>query len=64
MAYNRKRHVLQVADAICEDFGLDSYRAFDSEDIECIAYQVQCDYEGVCEILNIPVPAELRPVGA
>ena len=64
MAYNRQRHVLQVADAICEDLGYDSYRTLDSEDIECIAYQVQCDYEGICEILNIPVPAELRPVSA
>lgn len=63
MAYNRKNHVLQVADAVCEDMGYDSYKQFDSEDIECIAYEVQCNYEGVCEILNIPVPAELKPVG-
>ena len=64
MAYNRKRHVLQVADAICEDFGLDSYRALDDEDIEHIAINTQCNYEGVCEILNIPLPATLKPVGA
>ena len=64
MSYNRKKHVLQIADAICEDFGLDSYRAFDDEDIEYIAIDTQCNYEGVCEILNIPVPAILKPVRA
>ena len=64
MAYNRKRHVLQVADAICEDLGYDSYRALDDEDIEYIAVDTQCNYEGVCEILNIPLPDTLKPVGA
>ena len=64
MAYNRKNHVIQVADAVCEDMGYDSYKDFDSEDIECIAYEVQCNYEGVCEILNIPLPASLGPVEA
>ena len=64
MAYNRKKHVLQVADAICEDIGYNSYNEFDAEDIECIAYEVQCNYEGVCETLNIPVPPELKPVVA
>lgn len=64
MAYNRKNHVIQVADAVCEDRGYDSYRPLDSEDIECIAYEVQCNFKDVCEILNIPVPAELKPVRA
>ena len=64
MAYNRKKHVLQVADAICEDLGYDSYRALDEEDIEYIAIETQCNYEGVCEILNIPLPAALKPVRA
>ena len=64
MAYNRKKHVLQMADAICEDLGYDSYRALDDEDIEYIAIDTQCNYEGVCEILNIPLPATLKPVGA
>ena len=64
MAYNRKKHVLQIADAICEDLGYDSYRALDEEDIEHIAINTQCNYEGVCEILNIPVPAALKPVRA
>ena len=64
MAYNRKRHVLQMADAICEDLGYDSYRALDDEDIEYIAVDTQCNYEGVCEILNIPLPATLKPVRA
>jgi len=62
MAYNRKKHVVQIADAICEDLGYDSYRALDDEDIEYIAVETQCNYEGVCEILNIPVPATLKPV--
>ena len=64
MAYNRKQHVLQVADAICEDLGYDSYRALDEEDIDYIAIESQCNYEGVCEILNIPLPAALKPVRA
>ena len=64
MAYNRKNHVLQMADAICEDLGYDSYRALDDEDIEYIAVDTQCNYEGVCEILNIPLPDTLKPVRA
>ena len=64
MAYNRKKHVLQVADAICEDLGYDSYKALDAEDIDYIACEVQCNYEGICEILNIPLPASLGPVVA
>ena len=64
MAYNRNQHVLQMADAICEDLGYDSYRALDEEDIEYIAIETQCNYEGVCEILNIPLPAALKPVRA
>lgn len=64
MTYNRKQHVLQMADAICEDLRLDSYRALDAEDIDYIAIEVQCNYEGVCEILNIPLPPELKPVVA
>ncbi len=64
MAYNRKNHVIQTADAICEDMGYDSYKALDAEDIDYIAVEVQCNYEGVCEILNIPLPASLGPVMA
>ena len=59
MAYNRKNHVLQVADAICEDLGYDSYKALDAEDIDYISTEVQCCYQDVCEILNIPVPTSL-----
>lgn len=64
MAYNRKNHVIQVADAICEDLDYNSYKDLDAEDIDYIATEVQCNYEGVCEILNIPVPSSLKPVGA
>ena len=64
MAYNRKNHVIQVADAICEDMGYDNYAEFQADDIDYIAVEVQCNYEGVCEILNIPLPASLGPVMA
>ena len=64
MAYNRKNHVIQMADAICEDQGYDSYRAFDAEDIEYLGMEVQCGYADVCKILNIPLPESLGPVMA
>jgi len=62
MAYNRKNHVLQVADAICEDLDYNSYKDLEDEDIEYIAMETQCNFQGVCDILNIPLPASLRPV--
>ena len=62
MAYNRKNHVIQMADAVCEDQGYSEYRAFDAEDIEYIGMECQCGYADVCEILNIPMPASLGPV--
>jgi hypothetical protein len=62
MAYNRKNHVIQMADAVCEDQGYNEYRAFDAEDIEYIGMECQCGYADVCEILNIPLPASLGPV--
>ena len=64
MAYDRKKHVLQVTDEICNDFGYSSYKDLDAEDIDYISTEVQCNYEGVCEILNIPVPASLGPVNS
>jgi hypothetical protein len=62
MAYNRIKHVKQIADAICEDMGYDSYKEFEAEDIEYVGMEAQCNFEGVCEILNIPLPASLGPV--
>jgi hypothetical protein len=62
MAYNRIKHIKQVADAICEDMGYDSYKEFGAEDIEYLGTETQCNYEGVCEILGIALPAELGPV--
>jgi hypothetical protein len=64
MAYNRKNHVIQVADAICEDMGYDNYAEFGADDIEYIGMECQCNFAGVCEILNIPLPASLGPVTA
>jgi hypothetical protein len=62
MAYNRIKHIKQLADAICEDLGYDSYKEFEAEDIEYIGMEAQCNYEGVCEILGIALPKELGPV--
>ena len=64
MAYNRKNHVIQTADAICEDMGYDNYAEFEADDIEYIGMEVQCGFADVCEILNIPLPASLGPVMA
>jgi hypothetical protein len=64
MAYNRKNHVIQVADAICEDMGYDNYSEFGADDIEYIGMEVQCNFAGVCEILGIALPASLGPVTA
>ena len=64
MAYNRIKHITQVADAICEDQGYAEYRAFDAEDIEYVGMETQCGFADVCEILNIPLPASLGPVSA
>jgi hypothetical protein len=62
MAYNRIKHVKQVADAICEDRGYDEYHEFDAEDIEYLGMEVQCGYADVCEILGIELPESLGPV--
>jgi hypothetical protein len=62
MAYNRIKHIKQLADAICEDLGYDSYKEFEAEDIEYIGMEAHCNYEGVCEILGINLPEELGPV--
>ena len=59
MAYNRIKHVKQVADSICEDQGYAEYRAFDAEDIEYLSMEVQCCYADVCEILGIDLPESL-----
>jgi hypothetical protein len=64
MAYNRKNHVIQTADAICEDMGYDNYAEFEADDIEYIGMECQCNFQGVCEILNIALPASLGPVMA
>ena len=64
MAYNRIRHVKQVADAICEDQGYDSYKEFEADDIEYVGMECQCGFADVCEILGIALPASLGPVTA
>ena len=64
MAYNRKNHVIQVADAICEDMGYNSYNEFEADDIEYVGMECQCNFAGVCDILGIALPASLGPVTA
>ena len=64
MAYNRKNHVIQTADAICEDMGYDNSAEFEADDIEYIGMECQCGFADVCEILNIASPASLGPVMA
>ena len=64
MAYNRIKHIKQVADAVCEDQDYDSYKEFEADDIEYIGMECQCNFADVCEILNIALPASLGPVEA
>ena len=64
MAYNRIKDIKQVADAICEDQGYDSYKQFEADDIEYVGMECQCCFADVCEILNIALPASLGPVEA
>lgn len=64
MAYNRIKHVRQVADAICEDQGYDSYKEFEADDIEYLGMEVQCGFKDVCDILGIDLPRSLGPVAA
>jgi len=44
--------------------GYDNYAEFEADDIEYIGMECQCNFQGVCEILNIPLPASLGPVMA
>jgi hypothetical protein len=62
MAYNRIKDVTQTADSYVEEFGYASYADLTDEDIESIGMDTQCNFEGVCEILNIPLPESLGPV--
>ena len=64
MAYNRTKHVKQVADAICEDQDYDSYKQFEADDIEYVGMETQCGFADVCEILGIALPKSLGPVAA
>jgi hypothetical protein len=61
MAYNRIRHVKQVAKDLAEMIGTD-IADFDAEDIDYVAGECQCNYEGICEILGLELPESLKPV--
>ena len=62
MAYNRIKHIKQLADAVCEDQGYDSYKEFEADDIEYVSMEAQCNFADVCDILKIALPASLGPV--
>jgi hypothetical protein len=57
--YNRIQDVRDTANDLCEVVGYDNFLKLTPEDIDYIATETQCNYQGVCEILAIPLPAEL-----
>ncbi len=63
MAYNRIKHVKQVAADLAEMIGVE-IEDFDAEDIDYVATECQCNYEGICEILGLELPESLKPVAA
>ena len=58
MAYNRVKHVKQVAADLSEMIGV-AIADFDAEDIDYVACECQCNYEGICEILGLELPESL-----
>jgi hypothetical protein len=64
MAYNRIKHVKEFAKEYIEDCSYNSVKELTAEDIEFIGMEVQCNYQDICEILNIPLPESLGPVAA
>lgn len=63
MAYNRIKHVKQVAKDLSEMIGVE-IKDFDAEDISYVGDECQCNYEGICEILGLELPQSLGPVPA
>ncbi len=63
MAYNRIKHVKQVAADLAEMIGVE-IKDFDAEDIDYVATECQCNYEGICEILGLELPESLKPAAA
>ena len=63
MAYNRTKHVKQVAQDLSEMIGV-AIADFDAEDIDYVATECQCNYKGICEILGLELPESLKPVEA
>ena len=61
MAYNRIKHVKQLAQEYSEMNGVE-IEDFDAEDIEYIGGECQCNYQGVCDVLGIKLPESLGPV--
>jgi hypothetical protein len=64
MAYNRIRHIKQLATDYIEDCCYKSFKELTAEDIEYIGMECQCNYQDVCEILGLELPESLKPVAA
>ena len=62
MAYNRIKHIKQIATQLVEEFGYAGFEDLTPEDIDYIAGDAQCNYEGVCETLGIALPESMGPV--
>ena len=64
MAYNRIKHIKELANEVL-DFRAErgaGFETLEAEDIEWIGQENQCNYQDVCEILGIELPASLGPV--
>ncbi len=63
MAFNRYNQVMKAAHELSDMIGTDILD-FDAEDIDYLACECQCNYEGICEILGLELPESLKPVSA
>ena len=63
MKFNRTKQVKEAAKFLSEMIGVD-IKDFDAEDIDYLATDCQCNYEGICEILGLELPESLKPVEA
>jgi hypothetical protein len=61
MKFNRTKQVKETAKFLSEMIGVE-IKDFDAEDIETLAMDCQCNYEGICEILGLELPESLKPV--
>ena len=53
MDLTMSQQIKQVADAVCEDMSYDSYKEFETADVEAIATACNCSQDLVCDVLRV-----------